>query len=84
MSMLELGLTIGYLLAMLGYGRLCYVQGVADRNDSATAPAVRKALRFARRHLADDGSRAGGPRPADTAGFYSGAIVRPAGQRASR
>jgi len=51
MGVLELTITIFYLLAMLGYGQLCYVQGVMDRDQGDRSGSVRKALRFGRRYL---------------------------------
>jgi hypothetical protein len=51
MSALELTITALYLLAMLGYGHLCYVQGVMDRDQGERSGSVRNALRFGRRYL---------------------------------
>ncbi|WP_027133935.1 hypothetical protein [Geminicoccus roseus] len=51
MSALDLTITVLYLLAMLGYGQLCYVQGVMDRDQGTRGGSVQRALRFGRRYL---------------------------------
>jgi hypothetical protein len=51
MSAVELVLVIAYLAATVGYGHLCYVQGVMDRARSTDTPRVRSATRLGDRFL---------------------------------
>jgi hypothetical protein len=51
MGAVELVLAIAYLAAMIGYGHLCYVQGVMDRDRVQDAPQVWNAIRMGGRFL---------------------------------